>query len=112
MLQPMDTADNPNKDLIGEWLVNLGMITRRQLAVSQEVREHAGNSLEETLIEQRFVTDEELAGAAKLQQILGSIPSLAEFPIEDDVLPLIPEPVARQKFIVPLMRLGDRLVIA
>jgi type IV pilus assembly protein PilB len=112
MLQPTETAENPNKDLIGEWLVNLGMITRRQLAVSQEVREQSGASLEMTLIEQRFVTVEELDGAAKLQQILGSIPSLAEFPVEEDVLPLIPEPVARQKQIVPLMRLGDRLVIA
>jgi type IV pilus assembly protein PilB len=112
MLHPTETADNPNKDMIGEWLVNLGMITRRQLAVSQEVREQSGASLEDTLIEQRFVTDEELQGAAKLQQILGSIPSLAEFPVEEDVLPLIPEPVARQKQIVPLMRLGERLVIA
>ncbi|MFN3431354.1 MAG: GspE/PulE family protein [Candidatus Sericytochromatia bacterium] len=112
MLHSTETADNPNKDLIGEWLVNLGMITRRQLAVSQEVREQSGASLEDTLIEQRFVTDEELGGAAKLQQILGSIPSLAEFPVEEDVLPLIPEPVARQKQIVPLMRLGERLVIA
>lgn len=112
MLQPTDTAENPNKDMIGEWLVNLGMITRRQLAVSQEVREQSGASLEMTLVEQRFVTVEELDGAAKLQQILGSIPSLAEFPVEEDVLPLIPEPVARQKQIVPLMRLGDRLVIA
>lgn len=112
MLQPTETAENPNKDMIGEWLVNLGMITRRQLAVSQEVREQSGASLEMTLIEQRFVTVEELDGAAKLQQILGSIPSLAEFPVEEDVLPLIPEPVARQKQIVPLMRLGDRLVIA
>jgi type IV pilus assembly protein PilB len=112
MLHSTDTADNPNKDMIGEWLVNLGMITRRQLAVSQEVREQAGTALEVVLIEQRFVTDEELQGAAKLQQILGSIPSLAEFPVEEDVLPLIPEPVARQKQIVPLMRLGERLVIA
>ena len=81
----LQTQENPNKDKIGEWLVNLGMITRRQLTVSQEVREQNNVTLEETLIEQRFVTEEELLGASKLQEILGSIPSLAEFPVEEDV---------------------------
>lgn len=105
------TAENLDKGKIGEWLVNLGMITRRQLAVSQEVAEANQATLEATLIEQRFVTDEELAGAAKLQEILSSIPSLADFPVDDQVLPLIPEPVAKQKAVVPLMKLGERLVI-
>ncbi|HEY9724149.1 MAG TPA: GspE/PulE family protein [Oscillatoriaceae cyanobacterium] len=108
----LQTTENPNKDKIGEWLVNLGMITRRQLTVSQDVREQNQVSLEVALIDQRFVTEEELTGAARLQEILGSIPALAEFPVEEDVLPLIPEAVAKQKHIIPLMRLGERLVIA
>ncbi|MDB5095581.1 MAG: GspE [Cyanobacteria bacterium RYN_339] len=105
-------TETPQADKIGEWLVNLGMITRRQLAVSLEVRDQNHVTLEEALVEQRFLTDDELNGATRLQAVLGTIPSLAEFPVEDGVLPLIPEPVARQKSIVPLMRLGDRLVIA
>ncbi len=105
-------TETPPTDKIGEWLVNLGMITRRQLAVSLELRETNQASLEQTLVEQRFITTEELQGAIKLQQVLGSIPSLAEFPVEDGVVPLIPEPVAKQKVILPLMKLGERLVIA
>jgi type IV pilus assembly protein PilB len=105
-------TETPQADKIGEWLVNLGMITRRQLAVSLEVRDQNHISLEEALVDQRFLTFDELAGASRLQEVLGTIPSLAEFPVEEGVLPLIPEPVARQKAIVPLMKLGDRLVIA
>jgi len=105
-------TDTPPIDKIGEWLVNLGMITRRQLAVSLEIRETNQATLEKTLVEQRFVTEEELQGAVKLQQVLGTIPSLAEFPVEEGITPLIPEPVAKQKAILPLMKLGERLVIA
>jgi type IV pilus assembly protein PilB len=105
-------TETPQTDKIGEWLVNLGMITRRQLAVSLEVRDQNHSTLEEALLDQRFLTEDELTGAIRLQDVLGTIPSLAEFPVEDGVLPLIPEPVARQKAIVPLMKLGDRLVIA
>jgi type IV pilus assembly protein PilB len=107
-----EALGQPSHGKIGEWLVNLGMITRRQLTVTLELCDTNHAAIETTLIEQRFVTDEELAGATRLQQVLGTIPSLAEFPVEDDVIPLIPEPVARQRQVLPLMRLGDRLVIA
>lgn len=106
------STEAPANDSIGDWLVNLGMITRRQLAVSSELREQNGRTLEATLVEQRFVTEVELQGAKRLQEVLGAIPSLAEFPVDEGVLPLVPEPVARQKVAIPLMRLGDRLVIA
>ncbi|MEB3222230.1 MAG: ATPase, T2SS/T4P/T4SS family, partial [Candidatus Sericytochromatia bacterium] len=106
------TTETPTDERIGDWLVSLGMITRRQLAAALDLREVNGGDLEAALIDQRFVTEEELRGASRLQQLLGGISSLAEFPVEEGVTPLVPEPVARQKVVVPLMKIGERLAIA
>jgi type IV pilus assembly protein PilB len=106
------TAETPTDDKIGDWLVSLGMITRRQLAAALDLRDARGSDLEAALIEQRFVTEEELRGASRLQHLLGSLSSLGEFPVEEGVTPLVPEPVARQKVVVPLMKIGERLAIA
>jgi type IV pilus assembly protein PilB len=106
------TAETPTDDKIGDWLVSLGMITRRQLAAALDLRDARGSDLEAALIEQRFVTEEELRGASRLQHLLGSVSSLGEFPVEEGVTPLVPEPVARQKVVVPLMKIGERLAIA
>ncbi|MEB3328579.1 MAG: GspE/PulE family protein, partial [Candidatus Sericytochromatia bacterium] len=106
------TAEPPTDDKIGDWLVSLGMITRRQLAAALDLRDLRHTDLEAALIEQRFVTEEELRGAGRLQHLLGSVSSLGEFPVEEGVTPLVPEPVARQKVVVPLMKIGERLAIA
>lgn len=105
------STDTLPNDKIGDWLVSLGMITRRQLAAALDLCESKACDLQQALLDQRFVTPEELAGAARLQHLLSSVGSLAEFPVEEDVLPLIPEPVARQRIVVPLMRVGERLAV-
>ncbi|MEB3285189.1 MAG: ATPase, T2SS/T4P/T4SS family [Candidatus Sericytochromatia bacterium] len=98
-------------DKIGDWLVSLGMVTRRQLAAALELSEAKACDLQQALLDQRFVTAEELNGASRLQRLLSSVGALAEFPVEEDVLPLIPEPVARQKAVLPLMKVGERLAV-
>ncbi|MEB3196726.1 MAG: GspE/PulE family protein [Candidatus Sericytochromatia bacterium] len=106
------TTESAPPEQIGDWLVNLSMITRRQLAAALDVCELKGCNLERALVDQRFVTNEELQGAGRLQQLLGNVSNLSEFPVEEGVLPLIPEPVARQKGVLPLMKVGERLAVA
>ena len=91
-------------------LIAKGLAAPEQLAALQ-AEARSGKRFGQLLIQQGILTEEALVGL--LSQELG-IPmlSLAKYRLDPTVARLIPERVARQHIVIPISRLGQRLVVA
>jgi type IV pilus assembly protein PilB len=108
------TAPQPGikKKMIGEWLSSLGLISPFQLSEALSIQQETGQRIGEILIGKGYLTEAELTDCLHLQEVLATQTSLVAFPITAELLAMVPENFARQHTILPLMRIGRRLVIA
>jgi type IV pilus assembly protein PilB len=97
---------------LGIWLATLGFITKRQLAQALEIERVTSLPLESVLVQQQFLTDEEIKGAHALQGDLGRATALHDLVIAPEVLALMPRPVALKEQVLPMRLIGERLMIA
>ncbi len=113
MDQPTTTGGSGLKrKMIGEWLCGLGLISPFQLSEALATQQETGQRIGQILIQKGFLSERELSEILTLQEALATKTSLAEFPIEPETIALVPEAFAKQNIIVPLMKVGRRLVIA
>ncbi len=105
-------ATKPSDVPLGQMLVSEGKLSAEDLATVLESQQgNRGKHLGDLLVEQGLCSRESITAA--LANKLG-IPyvSLADFPIEPDVLAMIPADIALQYAILPLARAGKHLIVA
>lgn len=101
-----------NPKMIGEWLVELGLIAKRQLDHVVSLQgESPGLRLGELLIRKGFITREELERTLEIQQLLMGEQDLKDLPPSPQVLGLVPEAFAIEHRVLPLARVGLRLLV-
>ena len=96
---------------LGALLVERRVITPDQLAEALKAQQERGGLLGQILMELGYATEEAVAQALTAQYGFPYLP-LKHYTIDDELLRLIPENVARQYCLVPLDRIGDTLTIA
>ena len=98
---------------LGEILVKNNLITTEQLdiALAEQKRSGGGVRLGAILIKNGLITEAELTSFLSFKYGVPSI-NLTEFEVDETVLKLIPQEVARKYKIVPVNRIGSTLIIA
>ncbi len=99
------------RPLLGEILLQSGLIDERQLEKALEHQRRTGKLLGEALVELGYVTPDEVADA--LAQQLG-LPRLrpAGMSIDTGLLAQMPAELSREHRVVPVQREGDSVVVA
>lgn len=99
------------KKSFGEFLVDLGVVTPEQMKkVAQEQRQ-GGERLEQALIRKGIVKDEVLFQCMADYFNLPYV-DIDTYLIDDQVIKLIPEELARRHTLIPLFKIADTLTIA
>jgi len=98
------------KKRIGEVLLERGVITRTQLEQALAHQQAHGGLLGQILIGLGATTEEEIALALTAQYGFPYLP-LENYELDEAVISLVPEQVARQYCLIPVDRIGNALTI-
>jgi type IV pilus assembly protein PilB len=95
----------------GDFLVRSGVITADQLKEALQAKRRAGERLEQTLVRLKY------ADANRVFHFLAEYSELPfvdldTYMIDDKVVPLIPEELARRHRLIPLFKIGTTLTVA
>lgn len=96
---------NPSKRLLGELLVEKGVITRQQLWEALRVQSKTGDRLGQVLIEQGFVREKDIEYIIGMQRV-----SLAD--LDPEIVSIVPEQLVKRYKIIPLQKEGKKLLVA
>lgn len=107
-----ETEPSPTRELkdIGELLIESNLITRRQLEYSRALQLSQGKKITDILVEQRFISPEDLTAMLSVQMNVPFI-DLTRHILQPQALRLINEMMARKYLSVPLDIVGDSLVV-
>ncbi|MFH1061313.1 MAG: ATPase, T2SS/T4P/T4SS family [Candidatus Omnitrophota bacterium] len=104
-------ADKVRKKLLGEYLVDQGLVSEDQIIRALDEQKKAGSRLGQTLIDLGFLSEEEMIIALAKQLDLAHI-DILNYTLKSDVVNLIPEKIARRYELIALDKMGDSLTIA
>ncbi len=99
------------KKNFGDFLVDLGLITEDQLKKALQEQRQKGERLEQTLIRIGY-TKEELVLQCLANYFDLPYVDLDTYLIDDQVIKIVPEEVARRHTLIPLFKIGNTLTIA
>jgi len=99
------------KKNFGEFLVDLGILTNEQLKKALEEQKIHQERLEQTLIRKGYAKDEVVFQCLASYYNLPYV-DLDTYLIDDQVVKLIPEDIARRHKLIPIFKIGDSLTIA
>lgn len=99
-----------NKKL-GEILVEAGIITVPELEQALRLQRDKGGLIGELLVQLGFITEEDIAKTLTAQYGFAYLP-LVNYEIDQELIKLIPERVARQYCLVPVDKIADNLTVA
>ncbi|WP_458412339.1 GspE/PulE family protein [Schinkia sp. CFF1] len=95
---------------LGDLLIENGLITNDQLQEALAEKEE-GQKIGNVLIKKGYITEQQLIEVLEFQLGIPHV-SLFQFPIDINILSLVPKEFARRHSLVPLKRDGDRLYVA
>ncbi|MFH1093822.1 MAG: ATPase, T2SS/T4P/T4SS family [Candidatus Omnitrophota bacterium] len=104
-------ADKGKKKLLGEYLVEKGLVNSDQVQKALDAQKKAGSRLGQTLIELGYIKEEELIVVLAQQLGLAHIDILS-YGLKPAVVKLIPEQVARRYELIALEKVANNLTIA
>jgi len=99
------------KKSLGEYFVDLGLITREQLKKAIQEARQKGERLEQTLMRTGVAKEEVLLQCMAHYFNLPYV-DLDTYLIDEEVLKLVPEDLARRHTLIPLFKIGNTLTIA
>lgn len=110
---PEQSASKSRYRPLGEWLLHLGLLTKRQLDAALADQTHDPNAkVGEILARKGYITPQELSDTLAVQAVLnGEIP-LSEFPISSKILSLVPENFCIESHVLPVAQIAMRLLVA
>ena len=96
---------------VGEILLGQGLITQAQLQNALAYQAQHGGILGQILVQLGVITEEQVALALTAQYGFPFLP-LENYEIDEQMTRLIPEHVARQYCLIPIDRIGNALTVA
>lgn len=99
------------KKLLGEYLVDKGLVSNEQIQKALDEQKKAGSRLGQTLIELGYLKEDDLIVALARQLNLAHI-DISSYSLKLNIVKLIPEQVARRYELVALEKVGNDLTIA
>lgn len=96
---------------IGELLIERKVITQEQLEAALKAQQDKGGLLGQILVTLGYASEEAVAQALTSQYGFPFLP-LKNYSIEEELIRLVPENVARQYCLVPVDKIGDTLTVA
>jgi type IV pilus assembly protein PilB len=100
-----------NDSRLGELLVREKLISLSELRQAQELQKTSGGNLSKTLSKLGHVSDTEMTEFLSTQYNVPAI-NLEDYPLEPEIVELIPQEVAERHKILPISRAGTSLVVA
>lgn len=97
--------------LLGELLIENGLITREQLEHALARQRETGELLGETIVKMGFAAEEDVAGMVAAQYGIPYLP-VRQCDVDKKLLRLIPKQVALKYCCFPIDRLGSILTVA
>jgi type IV pilus assembly protein PilB len=97
--------------LLGNILVEKGIITKEQLKEALEVQAKKGGVIGEVIVHLGYATEEEIAQCLSYQYGFAYL-VLENYEITQDVIKLIPKNVASHYCLIPLDRISNTLTVA
>ena len=109
---PADGSKGPLRRLrLGDWLSQLGLISQFQLSEALTAQVETGRKLGEILVSKGYINEKELADVLALQETLSDKTALTEFEVDESLVAMVPQAFAKQNMVVPLVKVGRRLVV-
>lgn len=99
------------KKLLGESLVEKGLITAEQLKEAELLARANTEPLRKILTKKGYLSEKDLAAFLSEEFDLPFI-DLANYLIEPEIIDLVPEALARKHLLIPILRIGDDLTVA
>ena len=99
-----------HKELLGQVLVQGGIITPEQLNKALQTQKEQGGLIGEILTKLGFASEEDIVQALAVQHDVPYLP-LANYEIDSELTKLIPESLARKYDILPVDKMGDILTV-
>ncbi|MFH1691613.1 MAG: hypothetical protein ABIC68_03445 [Candidatus Omnitrophota bacterium] len=96
---------------LGELLIERKIISADQLKKALEYQKVNGGLIGEILVQLGFSKEEDIAQVLTAQYGFPYLP-LANYDIDQDVVKIIPEQVARQFCLIPIDKIGNNLTVA
>lgn len=97
----------PKKKMLGETLVEKGIITRKQLEKALRVQAETGGLLGRVLIRLGMITEDELNQALGIEKL-----NNIDLQIDPELLRIVPEQLLRKYRMFPVKKEGNRLFVA
>ena len=107
----MEVKGKTSRKDLGKILVEAGLINEEQLQRVTDLQQKTGNKIELILVQQRFVTPQQLAFFLSLQLGVPFV-DLRRHGIKADAVRLIPESVARKYGVIPVDTTDGAIVVA
>jgi type IV pilus assembly protein PilB len=102
---------NDGKKSFGEYLVEIGVITRDQLKRATQEQKKGNEKLEQTLLRLGLVNDEVVSQSLADYFNLPFI-DLDTYLIDESIVKMVPEETARRHTLIPLFKIGNTLTVA
>lgn len=99
------------KKSLGESLVEEGIITAEHLKKAQEEEKHKGERLVKVLVRLGFIAEEDLVTFLSNKLNVPRI-ELNNYLIDQKIIELVPESLARKYELIPVLKIGNRLTCA
>ncbi|MFC1704139.1 hypothetical protein ACFL1E_05090 [Candidatus Omnitrophota bacterium] len=99
------------KKQLGQLLIEDGVINQEQLQEALELQKKKGGLIGELLVELGYALEEDIVQALTNQYGFPYLP-LASYEIDQKVIEVIPEHVARQYCLIPVDKVGKSLTLA
>jgi len=96
---------------LGELLIEKGIIKKSQLDKALEIQKERGGLIGQILVGLGYSTEEEIAQALTVQYGFPYLP-LGNYEIDQELIKLVPESVAKQYCLIPIDKIGSNLTIA
>jgi general secretion pathway protein E len=107
----MEVKEKTSRKDLGKMLMESGLINEEQLQRATDLQQKTGNKIEQILLQQRFVTPQQLAFFLSLQLGVPFV-DLRRHGIKADAVRLIPESIARKYGVIPVDITDGAIVVA
>ena len=99
------------KGRITDLIIKKGLLSKEQLKEALRIQKQKGGALSDILVSKGWIKQEELMGIMGKELNIPPI-NLSHFKITPEVVKLVPERLARHYSLIPISKLGKRLVVA
>lgn len=100
-----------NQKRIGDILVDEGFINTQQLHSCQKESEDTGKSIQECLIDKKYVSDEDIAKALASYFSIEYIPKITEQMVDVNMLGKVPLRFLRENMVIPIVINGQTVIV-